>query len=202
MSDVEARGRAIAKSRAQEKMERMQICEKAQEDLAWAKEELAILSEDTPNIVKNKDFVTASMRIKGFNQKVKSAFALITDRMRVFDWFEKFVERDDLIKILKFDDFNRPTYASGLYLSEVGGVTELPASLTVKGALDLRGTDIKKLPRNLTVTASLSIAGTAITELPEDLHCGVLCCSHRLKKVAEQAVSDGRIESKNIIYNG
>ena len=186
---------------AQEKMERIQLCDKARTDLEWAAEELVSFSTDIPNIVVTKDFTEADMRIKGFNQKVKTAFTLITARTRVFDWLENFLDHNVLIKYLKFDDFNKPTFNNDLYLTDQKEVIELPSSLTIKGTLGLKGTGVKKLPRNLTVRGTLDISDTNITELPVDLNCNTLACSYKLKDIAEQAVADGRIRSKNVIYN-
>lgn len=195
-------GTTINIIRDYEKMEQIQLCEKAQEDLAWAKEELLSFSSNIPNIVAGKKFTFAKMRIKGFDQKLRTAFALITNRMKVYNWFENFLSHDDLIKKLKFDDYNSPTYDGPLYLTDLKEITELPPSLTVKGTLDLKGTGLKKLPRNLTVTGTLNISDTEITKLPDDLFCNTLCCSFKLRDVAEQAVAKGQIRSKNIVYNG
>ena len=51
-------------------------------------------------------------------------------------------------------------------------ITSLPDGLTVGGYLDLRGTQITSLPDGLTVGGSLDLRGTQITSLPDGLTVG------------------------------
>ena len=89
----------------------------------------------------------------------------IGSRALIHKWFESVGLSPDRYTI---DDKLNITVRGSLDLSGTQ-ITKLPDNLTVRGGLDLRGTQIKELPDNLTVGGFLDLRGTQITKLPKNL---------------------------------
>ena len=90
--------------------------------------------------------------------------------MNKIEQFINFLRENRYLNELEIKD-NKLTVRGYL---DLGGtqIKELPENLTVGGYLYLRGTQIKELPENLTVGGDLDLRGTQIKELPENLTVG------------------------------
>ena len=107
------------------------------------------------------------------NEKFKEESDPISDmgigqRALIKKWFDSVGIPEDYYTI----DKNLNITVKGTLDLRGTEITKLPDNLSVKGHLDLYRSSITKLPDNLSVGGDLDLEGTKITKLPDNLSVG------------------------------